>query len=315
MPTENGTPIDAARRPSRDATLVRRLRQAGAVIMGKTVTTELASMQPRGTRNPYDPARTPGGSSSGSAAAVAAGMVPLAIGTQTGGSVIRPASFCGVVGFKPTFGMIPRRGVLPQATPLDTIGVFARSVEDAALSSTRSPATIRRTPTRSCSRRRRCSTWRSASRRSRRRSPSSRRRSGSSAEPSTKEGFGELVEALGKACEEVALPQPYADAMAPYRARCSSSASRATTAPISTRARTSSATTCARLDRGRAEDQPRPTTCPRSTGRNRSPPGSSRSSTNTTPSSRRPRRARRRRSTRPAIRSSMRCGRCAACRR
>ena len=133
MPTENGTPLDAGRVPARDAAVVARLRQAGAIVLGKTVTTELGAMHPRGTRNPHNPAHTPGGSSSGSAAAVAAGMAPLAIGTQTNGSVIRPASFCGIVGFKPTFGTIARTGILPQATPLDTVGVFARSLADAAL--------------------------------------------------------------------------------------------------------------------------------------------------------------------------------------
>ncbi len=133
MPTENGTPLDAGRVPARDAAVVARLREAGAIVLGKTVTTELGAMHPRGTRNPRNPAHTPGGSSSGSAAAVAAGMAPLAVGTQTNGSVIRPASFCGIVGFKPTFGTIARTGILPQATPLDTVGVFARSVADAAL--------------------------------------------------------------------------------------------------------------------------------------------------------------------------------------
>jgi Asp-tRNA(Asn)/Glu-tRNA(Gln) amidotransferase A subunit family amidase len=133
MPTENGTSIDAGRRPSKDAEVVRRLRQAGAIIMGKTVTTELAFFAPGKTRNPHDPAHTPGGSSSGSAAAVAAGFVPLAIGSQTFGSVIRPASFCGVVGFKPSFGLISRAGVRLLAAPLDTVGVFARTVTDAAL--------------------------------------------------------------------------------------------------------------------------------------------------------------------------------------
>jgi Asp-tRNA(Asn)/Glu-tRNA(Gln) amidotransferase A subunit family amidase len=133
MPTENGTPLDSGRRPERDAAIVTRLRAAGAVLLGKTVTTELAYFQPSGTRNPHDADRTPGGSSSGSAAAVAAGMAPLTIGTQTNGSVIRPASFCGVVGYKPTHGLIPRTGVLMQSPWLDTIGVFARSVEDAAL--------------------------------------------------------------------------------------------------------------------------------------------------------------------------------------
>jgi Asp-tRNA(Asn)/Glu-tRNA(Gln) amidotransferase A subunit family amidase len=109
------------------------LRQAGAVILGKTVTAELAVYSPGKTTNPHDPARTPGGSSSGSAAAVAAGMVPLAIGTQTNGSVIRPASYCGVVGFKPSHGAISRHGVLKQSPALDQVGVFARTVEDAAL--------------------------------------------------------------------------------------------------------------------------------------------------------------------------------------
>ncbi|MGI9419779.1 MAG: amidase [Geminicoccaceae bacterium] len=133
MPTENGTVLDAERRPSRDAAVVKRLRAAGAVLLGKTVTTELAYYSPNKTKNPHDPERTPGGSSSGSAAAVASGMAPVAIGTQTNGSVIRPASFCGVVGYKPTWGLIPRTGVLAQSFHLDTIGTFGRSVADAAM--------------------------------------------------------------------------------------------------------------------------------------------------------------------------------------
>ena len=133
MPTENGTVLHAGRRPAKDAALVTRLREAGAIIMGKTVTTELATYFPGKTRNPHDPEHTPGGSSSGSAAAVAANMVPLAIGTQTNGSVIRPAAFCGVVGYKPSFGLINRDGVLRQSPAMDQIGVFARSPEDAAL--------------------------------------------------------------------------------------------------------------------------------------------------------------------------------------
>lgn len=133
IPTCNGTEIDAGRVPPEDAWLVTRLRVAGAIVMGKTVTTECALVHPGKTRNPHNPAHTPGGSSQGSAAAVAAGMVPLAIGTQTGGSVIRPASFCGIVGFKPSFGLIPRSGVLMQSPFLDTVGVFARSIEDCAL--------------------------------------------------------------------------------------------------------------------------------------------------------------------------------------
>jgi Asp-tRNA(Asn)/Glu-tRNA(Gln) amidotransferase A subunit family amidase len=133
MPTEFGSPIWAGRTPRHDAAAVARLRAAGAVIMGKTVTTEYAYFHPGKTRNPHDPTRTPGGSSSGSAAAVAAHMVPGAIGSQTNGSVIRPASFCGIVGFKPTHGLIPRTGALILSRTLDQVGVFARSVEDAAL--------------------------------------------------------------------------------------------------------------------------------------------------------------------------------------
>jgi Asp-tRNA(Asn)/Glu-tRNA(Gln) amidotransferase A subunit family amidase len=133
MPTEFGSPVWAGRTPRRDATAVAMLRAAGAIIMGKTVTTEYAYFNPGKTRNPHDAARTPGGSSSGSAAAVAAGAVPGAIGSQTNGSVIRPAGFCGVVGFKPSHGMIPRSGALALSRALDHVGVFARSVEDAAL--------------------------------------------------------------------------------------------------------------------------------------------------------------------------------------
>lgn len=133
MPTEDGTVLHAGRRPLADAHVLSLLREAGAVIMGKTVTTELAVYAPGKTKNPHDPERTPGGSSSGSAAAVAAQMVPLAVGTQTNGSVIRPAAYCGVVGFKPTHGLISRIGVLHQSWHLDQVGVFARSVEDAGL--------------------------------------------------------------------------------------------------------------------------------------------------------------------------------------
>lgn len=133
MPTENGTVLHQGRRPRDDAAVVSRVREAGGLIMGKTVTTELATYAPGKTRNPHDAAHTPGGSSSGSAAAVAAGMVPLALGTQTNGSVIRPASFCGVVGYKPTATWLPRTGVLQQSPVFDQIGVFARSVDDAAL--------------------------------------------------------------------------------------------------------------------------------------------------------------------------------------
>ena len=133
MPTENGTVLHAGRRPATDAAVITRLRNAGAIIIGKTVTTELATYAPGKTRNPHHPEHTPGGSSSGSAAAVAAGMVPLAVGTQTNGSTIRPAAFCGVYGYKPTAGLVSRAGVLRQSQSLDQIGVFARTVDDAAL--------------------------------------------------------------------------------------------------------------------------------------------------------------------------------------
>jgi Asp-tRNA(Asn)/Glu-tRNA(Gln) amidotransferase A subunit family amidase len=133
MPTENGTPLHKGRTPRHDAAAVRMLRAAGAVIVGKTVTTECAYFSPGKTRNPHNPEHTPGGSSSGSAAAVAAGMVPLALGSQTNGSVIRPAAFCGVFGFKPTHGLIPRTGVLQLSRTLDHVGLFARSIEDVAL--------------------------------------------------------------------------------------------------------------------------------------------------------------------------------------
>jgi Asp-tRNA(Asn)/Glu-tRNA(Gln) amidotransferase A subunit family amidase len=133
MPTERGTPIFAGRQPDADARIVEHLREAGAVIMGKTVTTELAFVHANETRNPHRHDRSPGGSSSGSAAAVAAQHVPLAIGTQTNGSVIRPASFCGTFGFKPTRGTISREGILQTSVSLDQVGCFGRSLADVAL--------------------------------------------------------------------------------------------------------------------------------------------------------------------------------------
>jgi Asp-tRNA(Asn)/Glu-tRNA(Gln) amidotransferase A subunit family amidase len=133
MPTENGSVLHAGRTPGRDAAVVAMLRTAGAVVMGKTVTTEFAGRAPGPTRNPHRASHTPGGSSSGSAAAVAAGMAPLTLGSQTGGSTIRPASFCGVYGFKPTRGLIPRQGMLRLSQTLDHVGLFARAIEDLAL--------------------------------------------------------------------------------------------------------------------------------------------------------------------------------------
>lgn len=213
QPTQLGSALYEGRQPTKDAAVVRRLRAAGAVVLGKTVTTEFATMRSAETVNPHDPTRTPGGSSSGSAAAVAAGMVPAAIGTQTGGSVIRPASFCGVVGFKPTYGRIPRTGSFETSRTLDQIGVFARSVEDAALvteclmgpdgrdrdavgaagsgllATTRAEPPVRprlafaKTPA-----------W-------------------PSAEPSTMAAFEELVDALGDSIETVDLPDPFEPAL------------------------------------------------------------------------------------------------------
>jgi amidase len=134
MPTTYGSPIYAGHRPVADAACVAAIRASGAVIMGKTVTTEFATFQPGATRNPRSPdaERTPGGSSSGSAAAVASGMVPAAFGTQTAGSIIRPAAFCGVVGYKPTHGTLPLAGIKTLAPSLDTVGVLTRTVGDAA---------------------------------------------------------------------------------------------------------------------------------------------------------------------------------------
>ena len=132
FPTEYGTPIYSGHRPKADASIVALTRRAGGIVLGKTVTTEFATMQPAGTRNPRNPGHTPGGSSSGSAASVAAGMVPIAFGTQTAGSVIRPASFCGVAALKPSFRLIPTIGVKCVAWSLDTVGLFAASVADVA---------------------------------------------------------------------------------------------------------------------------------------------------------------------------------------
>ena len=205
LPTELGSPLWAGRTPRRDAVAVARLRAAGAVIMGKTVTTEYAYFHPGKTRNPHDPARTPGGSSSGSAAAVAAHMVPGAIGSQTNGSVIRPAAFCGVVGFKPTHGLIPRSGALLLSRTLDHVGTFTRSVEDAALMAEVMAGFDEDDPdTRPIARPPFVSVATSEPPLPPRfafvRSPVWDR-----AEPVTHEAFGELVEALGEAASEVEL--------------------------------------------------------------------------------------------------------------
>jgi Asp-tRNA(Asn)/Glu-tRNA(Gln) amidotransferase A subunit family amidase len=216
MPTENGTVLHAGRRPSRDATVVSRLRQAGAVVLGKTVTTELAVYHPGKTRNPHHSEHTPGGSSSGSAAAVAAHMVPLAIGTQTNGSVIRPAAYCGVFGYKPSHGLIPRHGILRQSRPLDTVGVMARSIEDLALLAEllmgydgNDPDVVPQAAPRLLEVARQeppvrptlafvhTAVW-------------------DQAEADTKEAFAELVDALGEQIEEVPLPSLFDEAVAQH---------------------------------------------------------------------------------------------------
>ena len=209
LPTENGTVIDAGRRPTEDAAVVAQLKQAGAIIMGKTVTTELACYAPGKTRNPHNPGHSPGGSSSGSAAAVASNMVPLAIGSQTNGSVIRPASYCGTVGYKPTHGTISRHGVLPLSRQLDTVGVFARDLGGVAMLADALTGYDARDPDMR---------------------PRGRPRlfETASAEPpldpvfafaptpvwdhasaDSREGFSDLVDFLGESCDTIALPEPF----------------------------------------------------------------------------------------------------------
>ena len=211
MPTEMGCPIFDGNQPAEDAACVSALKAVGAIILGKTVTTELATRAPGKTRNPVNPAHTPGGSSSGSAAAVGAGMVPLALGTQTTGSVIRPAAFCGVYGMKPTYGLIPRKGVLNQSESLDTVGVYGRSIDDIALAASclslydpRDAASFPRSrpDLLAISRQEpplapsfafvRTSAWRLT-------------------EPATRDAFAELVAALGERCDEVELPSVFDD--------------------------------------------------------------------------------------------------------
>ena len=212
MPTEDGTALHAGRTPARDATVVAMLRAAGAVIIGKTVTTELATYTPGKTRNPHHAAHTPGGSSSGSAAAVAAGMVPVSIGTQTNGSVIRPAAFCGVYGFKPTHGLVPRHGILKLSRTLDTVGVFARTLADIALVAEQLIGHDERDPdsqprTRPPLLRTMLEEPPFAPRLAFVKTPVWER-----AEASTVEAFAEVVEALGAQCEEVVLPESLREA-------------------------------------------------------------------------------------------------------
>lgn len=217
MPTENGTVLDSGRQPRDDASVVAQLRQAGAVIMGKTVTTELAVYTPGKTRNPRNVEHTPGGSSSGSAAAVAAEMVPLAVGTQTNGSVIRPAAFCGVVGCKPTHGLISRAGILKQSPPLDTVGVFGRSVEDAAMLADAITAYDERDPH---SRARARPNLFATANEDPPLEPNFafvKTPAWDQATGDCKEAFAELADVLGAQCDEVALPGPFDEAHAIHR--------------------------------------------------------------------------------------------------
>jgi Asp-tRNA(Asn)/Glu-tRNA(Gln) amidotransferase A subunit family amidase len=217
MPTEDGTVLHAGRRPRQDATVVSLLRSAGAIILGKTVTTELAVYAPGKTRNPHDPERTPGGSSSGSAAAVAAGMIPLAVGTQTNGSVIRPASYCGVVGYKPTHGLISRAGILRQSRTLDHVGVFARSLPDAALLAQELMAFDASDPDMRPRARPRLADFVSRPLPFAPRFAFVRTPMWDQASEDTQAGFAELVETLGDVAGEVVLPEPFAEGVELHR--------------------------------------------------------------------------------------------------
>jgi len=209
LPTENGTVLDTGRRPKNDSKLITLLQEAGAVIMGKTVTTELAVFGPGKTRNPHNLEHTPGGSSSGSCAAVAAQMVPLAIGTQTNGSVIRPASYCGIYGFKPTHGLIPRTGVLSSSPPLDTIGTFARTIEDIALLT---EALIAYDPADPATRPQARPTLRETSAGEPPMQPLlafAKTSVWDQAAPETQEAFEELIDILGDDCRDLELSEPF----------------------------------------------------------------------------------------------------------
>ncbi|HLS86421.1 MAG TPA: amidase [Burkholderiales bacterium] len=217
MPTEDGTVLHAGRTPTHDATVVALLRAAGAVILGKTVTTECAYFAPGKTRNPHNPDHTPGGSSSGSAAAVAAGMVPLAIGTQTNGSVIRPAAFCGVYGFKPTHGLVPRGGIMRLSRTLDQVGFFARSLEDIALLAEQMTGYDERDPDTAPRAR---IPFRDLAAQEPPMPPHFAFVKGPAwerAEPETKEAFEELAAALGERALTVELPESAANALEWHR--------------------------------------------------------------------------------------------------
>lgn len=218
MPTGLGTPLYAGRQSRNDASAVQRLREAGAIILGKTVTTEMAVYAPGPTRNPHNVAHTPGGSSSGSAAAVAAGMVPLALGTQTNGSVIRPAAYCGVFGFKPSFGRISREGCLRQSPALDQVGVFATTLADAALMAEILMVYDKEDPAMA-------PVARPALRRTAAKTPPvppmlafCKTPVWEQAESETQEAFAELMEILGEHAVETALPRAFDHAHAYHKA-------------------------------------------------------------------------------------------------
>ncbi len=207
LPCENGSPIFEGRTPSADASCVRQLREAGAIIIGKTVSTELASLTAGPTLNPHNTAHTPGGSSSGSAVAVATGMVPIALGTQTAGSVLRPASYCGVYGFKPTRGLISRSGVLLQSHTLDTVGVMGRSLDDIALAADCMAA---QDPSDDVSYPRGRVSLQKLARQARPFPPRlafCKTPAWAQADPVTQEAFAELVSSLGGNCVELDLPE------------------------------------------------------------------------------------------------------------
>ncbi len=217
LPTECGTVLHAGRRPVDDAAVVATLREAGAIVLGKTVTTELAVYAPGKTRNPHDLERTPGGSSSGSAAAVAAYMVPLAVGSQTNGSLIRPAAYCGVYGFKPSFGRISRHGVLEVSRPLDTLGVFARDLSDLALLSDTLMVYDRRDPDMQPLARPGIAGIMAAPPPVEPRIAFVRTPVWERAEQSTKDAFRELLEHLGERVELVDLPPLFDAALETHR--------------------------------------------------------------------------------------------------
>jgi Asp-tRNA(Asn)/Glu-tRNA(Gln) amidotransferase A subunit family amidase len=215
LPTGMGTPVFEGRVARRSAAVVERLGMEGGFALGKTVTAELAYFAPGPTRNPWNAAHTPGGSSMGSAAAVAAGMLPLALGTQTNGSVIRPAAFCGCVGFKPSAGLIGRSGVQPFSPTLDQLGVFARSVEDVALATAALMGRDREDPASVSEEGLRTELWPLKPPLQQPRLAAVRSPVWHLAEPAQRERFAQDLERLraaGAALEEIELPEEFASA-------------------------------------------------------------------------------------------------------